>query len=161
MGANLFAQAIGNLFAQQQPPANLFSGTPSKDDWQGNYNANFAKNQQYAVPDKTYQTDLKPADEQAFRDWVAQNKVPFNPNEPTQDYDMRGYWKDIASQGNNETAINPNDQQLHFPDTYKTPYHQSFSGESKYAKPGGPVWINDHQLADPRTGAILFDETRK
>lgn len=126
--------------------------------WQDRYNANFNQNRQYAQPSQTYATALPPQQEQAFRAWVQQNKVPFNPNEPTQDYDMRGYYRDVASQGENQTAINPNDNQLHFPDTYKTPYHNSFSGESQYAAPNGPVWINDSQLADPKTGKILFDE---
>lgn len=121
-------------------------------------NANFNRNRAYAKPSQTYMTPLPPAQEQAFRQWVAQNRVPFDPNQPVADYDMRGYWRDIASQGQSQTAINPNDNRMHFPDTYKTPYHQSFSGESQYAKPGGPIWINDHQLADPRTGQIIFDE---
>lgn len=136
-----------------------FKGIFSPDDWQTKYNANFNRNRSYAAPDvEGYQTALPADQEQAFRLWVQQNGVPFNPDQPVQDYDMRGYWRDVAAAGGSETAVNPNDHRLHFPDTYKTPYHQSFSGESKYALPGGPTWINDHQLADPRTGQILFDE---
>lgn len=140
-----YADMSGGLFA-------LGSGR------QDRYNNNFNNNRQYAKPSNTYATLLDPTQETAFRQWVAANKAPFNPNEATQDYDMRGYWRDVASTGRAETAINPNDHQLHFPDTYKTPYHQSFSAESQYAQPNAPRWINDHQLADPVTGRILFDE---
>lgn len=105
-----------------------------------------------------YQTQLDPVQEMKFREWVAATHAPFDPSQPDQDYDMRGYWADIASKGQSETAINLNDNQTHYPDTYKTPMHQSFSNESKYALPSAPRWINDHQLADPATGQIIFDE---
>src|SRR5262245_41010857 len=108
---------------------------------------------QYAQPGP-YQTQLSPADEMAFRRWVAINNIPFNPNDPASDYDMRGFWK-AGAQG---AEINPIDKRLHYPDTYKTPYHQSFSALSKYATADAPTWQNnDTQLVD-KNGNVLFDE---
>lgn len=132
-------------------------GPQTEDDWQSRYNANFAKNRTYAKPGD-FTTHLPAKDEKTFEAWVAAKHVPFNPANPVTDYDMRGYWRDIASRGGSETGVNQNDHKLHYPDTYKTPYHQSFSAESEYAAPGAPVWINDHQLADPKTGKVIFDE---
>jgi hypothetical protein len=68
-------------------------------------------------------------------------------------YDMRGYWKDIASKGRNESGINPIDKKHHYPDTYKTPYHESFSNESKYATRDAPHWVGE-KLIDKRGRAI-------
>lgn len=105
-----------------------------------------------------YNTALPQMDEFAFRDWLAANKVPFDPNNPNQDYDMRGFYQGLM-QGNPRaaTSVNPNDNQMHYTDYWKTPYHETFSAQSKYAPPGAPNWINDSQLADP-AGNILFDE---
>ncbi len=106
-----------------------------------------------------FNTQLNPLDEMAFRQWVEQNKVPFNPSVagPT-DYDMRGFYQGLQQQHPMaQTAINPNDNLLHFPDYWKTPLHQSFSNESQWATPSTPGWINDSQLASPY-GRIMFDE---
>jgi len=112
------------------------------------------------VPGSSFDTQLDPLREMQFRQWIAQNGVPFNPNAagPT-DYDMRGYWQGLTSgqpmaRG---TEVNPNDNQPHFTDYYKTPLHQTFSAESQWAGPNAGQWINDHQLAAPN-GRILFDE---
>lgn len=120
--------------------------------------SNFLQNRQYAQSLSSYTTPLSPVEQQQFLTWVAHNKIPFDPTSPVQDYDMQGYWKDIASKGKSAQALNPNDNLMHFPDTYKTPYHQSFSAESKYAKPGAPVWNEKDQLIDPATGRVVFDE---
>lgn len=141
----------GLLTPRQYPRA-------SEDDvWMAQMRERRGRNAPYAQAGP-YETTLAPDEEAAFRQWLIANKVPFNPTDKVADYDMRGYYRDIASGGGNETAVNPNDHHLHFPDTYKTPYHQSFSAESRYAKPNAPVWINDHQLADPATGRVVFDE---
>ena len=106
-----------------------------------------------------YNTQLDPATELAFRSWVLKNKVPFDPNAPTSDYDMRGYYQGLM-QGHpmaRPTEVNPNDNQPHYPDYYKTPTHQSFSSESQWATPTTPSWINKSQLATP-SGQIVFDE---
>jgi hypothetical protein len=114
---------------------------------------------QYAKPG-SYTTQLSPADEQSFQQWVAQNKVPWQ-DSPTADYDMRGYYKALVSgDPTARQSLNSNDGLMHFPDTWKTPYHSSFSNESMYATPDAPRWINDSQLAD-KNGRVLFDETAK
>lgn len=103
-------------------------------------------------------TSLPPQDEAAFRDWVSKRRVPFNPNDPNADYDMRGYWRAMRSGDPRATqALNPNDRTMHFPDYWKTPFHQSFSAESKFAGPGAPSWNARDQLVDP-AGRIVFDE---
>jgi hypothetical protein len=127
------------------------------EQWLQEMSATYARNAKYAASGP-YTTQLTPEQEQTFRQWVSTNKVPFNPGDVLSDYDMRGYWSDVAAKGGADTAVNPYDHQLHFPDTYKTPYHKSFSAESKYAKGGAPIWVNDHQLVDPNTGQVIFDE---
>jgi hypothetical protein len=121
----------------------------------GNLPANF----QYAKPGP-YFTSLSPNDESQFQSWLQNNQhIPAIANwrdTSTSDYDMRGFWK--ANQGSlASTSINPNDQEVHFPDTWKTPYHQSFSNESQYATPDAPRWINDSQLINNQ-GQVIFDE---
>ncbi|MGH7746287.1 MAG: hypothetical protein ACREQ5_16235 [Candidatus Dormibacteria bacterium] len=128
------------------------------DGWQDRLNAALRRNWQWARKLPSYQTELTPAQEGAFRTWVANNKVEFNPDEPVTDYDMRGYWLAHQAGQTQGTQVNPQDGKLHFPDTFKTPYDATFSNQSQYALPNAPVWINDSQLADPKTGQILFDE---
>lgn len=119
--------------------------------------ANAAGNAMYARPGP-YQTFLPPDQEAQFRQWVAANNVPFRPEIADQDYDMRGFWKALqAGDPRAASAINPNDQALHFPDVWKTPAHQSFSRESQYALPDAPMWIDEARLAAP-SGRIIFDE---
>lgn len=103
-----------------------------------------------------YTTRLPPKDEQAFQAWVKQHNVPFDPQDPASDYDMRGFWRGLQT-GDPiaTTAIDPNDQRLHYPDKWKTPYHETFSRESQYAEPDAPYWRGD-ALIDPRTGKPLF-----
>jgi hypothetical protein len=117
--------------------------------------ASYARNEEFAKPGP-YQTNLAPADEAKFQQWVGSNKVNFNPNDPNADYDMRGYWKDVASKGGNQTAINSTDGKLHFPDTYKTPFDASFSAESKYATPDNPFKWKGETLVDQRSGKSVY-----
>jgi hypothetical protein len=113
------------------------------------YQQAFQRNAQFAHPGP-YHTALNPQEEQQFRQWVAQRKVPFDPNEKISDYDMRGFWKE------QKDAAMKWQPGHHFPDTYKTPYDTTFSAESKYAKPGTPfVWKGDN-LVDKRTGTVIF-----
>lgn len=93
-----------------------------------------------------YQTALDPNRERAFRGWVQANQVPFDPNAPVVDYDMRGFWQDTGGAWKGG----------HFPDTYKTPFDTTFSKESKYATPNCPfVWQGDN-LVDLRNGQLIF-----
>lgn len=118
----------------------------------------FKRNSAYAQKADKYQTDLLPEEEAKFQAWVKQNKVPWQ-DKPDADYDMRGYWK--AQQGGDPSAaqsMNSNDNKMHFPDTYKTPYHKSFSNESRYANPAtAPKWNDQDQLVTP-DGKVVFDE---
>lgn len=104
-----------------------------------------------------YKTGLTMPEEMEFQGWVKKNRVPFD-DSPTSDYDMRGYWKAQKSGSPAaQTAVSAFDGQQHFPDTWKTPYHKSFSKESIYATPNAPGWQGD-QLKD-KIGTTLVDET--
>lgn len=106
---------------------------------------------QYAIPDwQQRMARLNPQQEAAFEAWARQNHAPVTP-----DYDMRAFWLHGA-QG---SQVNANDGMMHFPDTYKTPLHQSFSGESIFANPKAhpPMWNELDQLVTP-DGRVLFDE---
>jgi len=119
----------------------------------------YARNQQWVRPgEHVYNTPLNPQQESAFRLWTAQNKVPFDTYAPVSDYDMRGFWKGLQS-GDPMAAIavNPNDNRIHYPDYWKTPYHQSFSEHSQWATPDAPRWLPDGKLVDSE-GRVLFDE---
>ncbi len=106
----------------------------------------------YAKPGP-YVTKLDPALEQQFQAWVQQNKIPWQES-PTADYDMRGYYKAMqAGDQNARQAAN-----RHFPDTYKTPYHKSFSRESQYALPNAPQW-KGNTLVD-ESGKVIFQENQ-
>jgi hypothetical protein len=108
----------------------------------------------------SYLTQLNDDEEKRFQAWVVQNKVPFDPSSAA-DYDMRGFWQAReAGDPRAFSSINPNDQQLHYPDYWKTPYHESFSSESKFALPGAPTWNNQDQLITP-DGKVVFDEREK
>jgi hypothetical protein len=106
-----------------------------------------------------YTTPLSLIDELKFQQWVKDNNVPWQ-DTPKADYDMRGFYK-AAMQGKASTAINPFDNKIHYPDTFKTPYHKSFSMESQYATPNAPSWVgNDdsgYALQD-KLGNVLVDE---
>lgn len=118
------------------------------------------QNQQFAQPGP-YSTMLMPSEEGAFRNWLQAGNVPFNPSATgPQDYDMRGFWQALQQRDPRAvSAINPFDQQMHYPDFWKTPYHQTFSAESQWARPGAPTWNQIGQLIG-RNGNIVFDENR-
>lgn len=119
------------------------------------------RNLAYANPQWQQQmTKLSPEQEKAFMGWVQANKVPFNPKDLYPDYDMRGFW--LAQQNKDPRAINaidPYDKQIHYPDYWKTPYHETFSSESQWAKEGAPSWKDD-VLTTPK-GEIIFDPRKK
>lgn len=104
-----------------------------------------------------FHTALDPFEEAAFQSWVGTHGVPFDPG-PKSDYDMRGFW--LAHSNHDPRAVtelNPADKQMHFPDTWKTPYHKTFSNESIYAPKDAPHWEGD-KLID-KHGNVVADET--
>lgn len=109
----------------------------------------------------SYSTALDPGMEQFFRLWAAHNKVPFDPDATSpQDYDMRGFFQGLMQGDPRATsAVNPNDGKLHFPDTWKTPSHQTFSNESQWAPADAPQWTPQDALA--QGGRVLVDERAK
>jgi hypothetical protein len=117
------------------------------------------RNQEWVRPgEHNYNTPLSGQDEASFRDWLGQNKVPFDVSAPVTDYDMRGFWKGLQS-GDPVAAssVNPNDNRMHYPDRWKTPYHETFSAGSQWATPDAPNWTPDDKLID-KYGRTLFDE---
>jgi len=117
------------------------------------------RNKKYAKQGQ-YSTVLSPDAEVAFRDWVKQNKVPFNIDDTVSDYDMRGFYKALQEQDPRAVSgINPNDNAMHYPDIWKTPYHKTFSNESQWAMPGAPMW-KGNQLVMP-DGRVVFDESKR
>lgn len=136
-----------------RPPGILSAYMPPMDP-------TFLRNSQWVQPgNHTYNTPLSAANETAFRSWLSDNNVPFNPNATgPQDYDMRGFWQALQSGDPKAvSAVDPNDNQLHYPDYWKTPYHQTFSNESQWATPNAPRWNNEDQLID-QNGNVLFDD---
>jgi len=116
-----------------------------------------ARNMAYAHPEWQKQMTQLPAEqEQAFMNWVKANNVPFNPNDKFPDYDMRGYYLSMQQGGAPQAAVNPATQSLHYPDTFKTPYHESFSSESKWATEGAPSW-QENKLVSPK-GEVIFED---
>jgi hypothetical protein len=120
------------------------------------------QNAPYVAPgDHIYNTPLSPDEEKAFQSWVSDNNIPFDPKEPVSDYDMRGFYQAYqAKDPRARRALNANDATMHFPDYWKTPYHQSFSNESQWAVPYAPKWNDMDQLVD-QAGNVVFDERRK
>jgi YD repeat-containing protein len=116
------------------------------------------RNVQWVKPGAPYNTNLGDR-EPAFRQWVKDNKVPFDPDaKGPQDYDMRGFWKALqAGDEKAKSGIDPNDGKLHYPDYWKTPYHETFSNESQWATPDAPKWNDKDQLVD-KTGKVIFDD---
>lgn len=102
-----------------------------------------------------YRTQLSLPEEAEFQLWVKKNRVPFD-DSPTSDYDMRGFWKALKK-GSANTTTSAFDGLTHYPDTFKTPYHKTFSRESKYATDNAPQWKGD-RLVD-KLGSVLVDET--
>lgn len=145
-----------SALAQALTGSALQAVTPADADYKAQMRANEDRNFRYALPGP-YNTPLPPKEEQAFRQWVRANNVNFNPDASKADYDMRGFYKAMmAGDPNAQSAVNPYDHLIHYPDTYKTPAEPTFSRESKYATPNAPHWVNDRFLVD-ESGNVLFD----
>ena len=115
----------------------------------------YNRNKQYSKPDWNITTFKTDKEEEDFLKWVDKRKIPFDPNDPFPDYDLRGFYKAMLSGDEKATSgINPKDNKMHFSDYWKTPYHESFSNESQWATKDAPAWINN-KLVDIKTGKIL------
>lgn len=114
------------------------------------------RNLQYAKPN--WKVTTLPADqEKAFQEWVAKNKVPFDIKDKYPDYDMRGFYSALMAKDKRAAAaINPTTKTMHYPDYWKTPYHESFSSESQWAAKGAPSW-KDNKLVAP-SGEVVFED---
>lgn len=121
--------------------------------------ADYDRNKVWSIPGP-YITTLSPTEEAAFQKWASEKGV--NANDPT--YDNRGFWKGLMSgDPRAKTGGNPADQTIHGPDTWKTPYHESFSNESIYAMPDAPKWKGSDQggwYLEDKHGNVIFDERR-
>ena len=161
--------SVKNSLAINAQLARQMSGTSAPDGEQQNaLAANYARNAAYANPNQApsqpgaYMTPLDPIQEIAFRQWLASTRARFDPNAQISDYDMRGFYQALQNgDPRARTGINPIDNQLHYTDTFKTPYHRSFSNESQYATPMAPEWNDNHQLIQPMNGAVVFDERKR
>lgn len=86
-----------------------------------------------------FQTQLEPAQEKQFSNWVKENQVPFDPG-PKNDYDMRGFFQatqlgDPAA----KSAINETDGLRDFPDKFKTPTTGHFRRSPSMRTPKRPL----------------------
>ena len=87
-----------------------------------------------------YRTTLKPLEEFDFQSWVRGNQIPYV-DEPRADYDMRGFYQALRAKDPRATqSYDFIDNAFHYPDTWKTPFHETFSNESMYGKPTDPSW---------------------
>lgn len=108
-----------------------------------------ALNRLIAVPGP-YQTQLNPLQESLFQHWAGHVnslggiQIPIHGKT---DYDYRGFWKSGEAH-----TWRPGS---HFPDTYKTPYDTTFSGQSKYATRGNPLVWRGNKLVDRQTGMVV------
>lgn len=145
-------KVMGDAFAQRMatPPTRVAAQHPERAVFSHEgpdvYAQAALRNRQFAKPGPEL-THLGALQEAAFRAWVAAQHVPFDPNEATPDYDMRGYY--TANPG---AQHGPGD---HFPDTFKTIRDATFSAESRYAKPGTPYVWRGNTLVDQRTGQVI------
>lgn len=93
---------------------------------------------------ENYNTKLSSSEEKEFKYWYSKvskyKGLSKDPDDPSQEYDYRGYWKNEDRNG-----ILGDDPYAHFIDKYKKPGHPTFSNESQYSNeetPGGN-WSQD------------------
>lgn len=89
-------------------------------------------------------TKLTPMEEVLFKAWTKANGIE-DADAPDSFYDYRGFYK--GTNGQIHGAANKD----HFPDTYKTHGHPTFSQESKYSRGpwDGGMWMGEHFLPQP------------
>lgn len=121
------------------------------------------RNSKFAKPNWKITTFKSDKEEEDFSTWVKTNKVPFDKEDPYPDYDMRGFYSALQTGDERaKTAVNSKDKLLHFPDVWKTPYHESFSNESQYATENAPSWVGDDKVGWKLLGLdgiVYKDET--
>ena len=111
-------------------------------------------------------TILNPRDERKYQNWVKHYDVKdIDPQtgEPYDDvnYDTRGYWKSHTPFDRIAGYGPPHFESEHGPDTYKQFGHETFSQESKYARPGeGGMWLGKTFLEQPRM-AVSHQQKRR
>jgi hypothetical protein len=161
-------QGITSQAPQSFAKGGIYSQAPgitSANQAQVGYGNDLPQIQGFKWPgSKPYTTPLSGQDESKFRNWIAGQDVDFNPNDPKSDYDMRGFWKDKVkdSPSGPISGTQMKSDGMHFPDTYKTPYHQSASNESIYMPSDAPQWQgtddSGYKLID-KGGNTVFDES--
>jgi hypothetical protein len=152
-------QSLGGHRRPEADPMLKAQTQPELED-QRFWGANLQRNRAFLNPGATapYNTALPPQQEAQFRAWLTENQVPFNPNLPVSDYDMRGYWSALqAGDPHAKQEVDPNDNRPHFPDYWKTPLSPTFSSDSQWANPEvAPRWEGDnYQLPN---GQVLWDD---
>ena len=102
-------------------------------------------------------TRLTPGEEIQFQFWARENGIT-DVDAPQSRYDYRGYWRDVASQGSDQTKAY--DDGPHFPDTNKQHGHPTFSVESKYSEGpwDGGRWVGEDFVP---VGADAMTTSRK
>ena len=95
------------------------------------------------TPAQGWQTKLSPELEAEYQRWAPANNIPVYDSNQVVDYDMRGFYKGLFEGDPRASRGFGNDNQMHFSDYWKTPYHPSFSNESKFANEQAPRWEKD------------------
>jgi len=127
---------------------------------------NLERNKSFAKPGP-YITPLTQEEQPRFNEWLktGQQGGPVNWNTEDLSYDMPGFWKAMQT-GDPEakSIVIPQDQnRVHYPDKWKTPYEATFSRGSMYALPHAPEWKQvgkDHWQY--RLGShVIFDDNER
>mgnify|MGYP003632444920 CR=1 FL=1 len=116
-----------------------------------------------------YSTPLNFGEQLKFEMFKIAQGIPDDGGKFNSTYDMQGFFKKMLQQGgtafqsptDGATADLPDG--LHFTDEFKTPFHPTFSNESKYKMPGldrdwTPNGDGTWSLIDNKTGAVIRDE---
>ena len=120
-----------------------------------------------------FRTNLSLKDEIGFNVFKKVNQIPDDGDRFDSSYDMRGFFKEnvpgvaervlapLLGKVDNNTAQLPDG--LHFTDEFKTPFHPTFSEESKFEQPGlKRNWVPNgdgtFSLIDSESGKVVRDE---
>lgn len=100
-----------------------------------------------------YRTNLDFGDELGYQQFLIKNNLRDD-NRFNSTYDMRGYYKKFGS-GGGETEMMPDG--MHFTDEFKTPFHPTYSTESKYKFPR--LKRSWHMNSDNKTYSLIDDNS--